>query len=635
MGRVDELKNRLFRQEEHFEERVGDPRLDPAEVQKSPHTWADAPQDEIQAFWLRKRQRRRRAFIWGISITLVLVLAGAGAAFYFLQNVGRVNTKNVDLEIIAPERITAGDRIAYEGRFKNNNQTVLESVELTFDYPEGALPIFGSPPKGKFRDRRDIGRLNIGEERTERFEAYLLGKEGTKLTAKASLEYRPSNSSARFGNDADLSTLVDRSPIGVSIEFPDEINVGQEVVLEARYVSTAETVFKNISLNLEYPEGFEFVASDPAPQKNNNTWNLGDLSPGQSGTITVRGVLNGTANDHKNIDAKIGIFNSEVNTWTIYGDAQKIVLLRAPLLSIDAFVNNSKDHVAAPGESVSVTFAWKNNLKVTVTDVTIEAELAGRIFDYGSVKVQQGVMDGATRKVVWNGFSSPALKFVEPGKSGTVSFTVKLLSDLPIADANDRNFTASVSGRIATNVIPQGYEGIDISGKSSVTFKTTTRLGIAARGYYYTSLLPNSGPLPPQVGEETTYMITLSLSNLSNDVENVVVTTGLPSYVKWKETVNPPDAAIRYNANTGEIAWDVGLLEAGTGRVRPAREVSFQVGIIPGPNLVGTSPDLTGKIVVNGRDTFTGQSLQGLASKITTAVHTDLRVLPNQYSVAP
>jgi len=633
MARIDDLKNRLFKPGERFEEREHEPEL-PRLEEEVPHSWGGHPGID-PAIYLAARRRRRRIMSGVLFGVLLVLLAGVGASFFLLQRSGAVSSKNVEISILAPASITGGDRVAYEVRFKNGNQVALESAELTFDFPAGALPLSGNPPRGKFRERRDIGTLAAGEARVERFEAYVFGKEGTKLDAAASLEYRPSNSSARFGNDASFTVSVTRSPIGITLEFPGEANVGQEIELKAHYVSSAETTFHNVSLDLSYPGGFEFIASDPAPERSNNFWQLGDIASNQTGTITVRGKIMGNAEEAKVVSARIGLFTEETSQWSVYGEATRTVVLRPSLLAVEAVANGKKGYVAKAGETVVVTLNWRNNLPVTVTDVIVSATLSGAAVDYSHISADAGTVDGVNRRIIWNASSNPELKAVGPGSSGKMAFSARILSPLPILGSGDKNFVVTAKAEILSNLIPQGYEGVDISGKASVSVKVATAFDIASQGRYYTNLLPNTGPLPPKVGAETTYTITWALSNSANDLNNVEVRAAIPSFAHWKNAFDPGSEKLSYNADTGEIVWAVGALGAGTGVIHPAREVSFRVGLIPGPDLAGSSAELVFATTATASDTFTGQAMQSSASRVTTAVRSDSRVRLDQYNVAP
>ena len=81
------------------------------------------------------------------------------------------------------------------------------------------------------------------------------------------------------------------------------------------------------------------------------------------------------------------------------------------------------------------------------------------------------------------------------------------------------------------------------------------------------------------------------------------------------------------------MEWKVGRVLAGTGFLRPALEVAFQVGFIPSQNQIGSSPIIINETEVSGRDTFTNQVLISRDPQITTELPDDSGVSFNQRSV--
>jgi hypothetical protein len=134
---------------------------------------------------------------------------------------------------------------------------------------------------------------------------------------------------------------------------------------------------------------------------------------------------------------------------------------------------------------------------------------------------------------------------------------------------------------------------------------------MSAGGFYYTGPFANSGPVPPKVGQETTYTILWSLKGNSNDLSNVKVAAYIPTYVRWLNAVSESNKEeIEFNENNNMIIWNVGDLTAGTGAVSPAKEIAFQVSFIPNPNQVGSAPVLVESAKVEAYDNFVGDSLK-------------------------
>ncbi|TSC71381.1 MAG: hypothetical protein G01um101470_642 [Parcubacteria group bacterium Gr01-1014_70] len=634
MASLEELQKRLFRKKDTFQEREQEPTLSPAPT-GGPRSWGSGEDPEAARVLQQERQRRlmRYAFFTTMAIGVVL-LAGAAVFFIFLRGKSSVTAENIFLQIEGPSRITVGEEVLFEVRFRNNNSIPLESVDVIFEFPEGTRPVTGEPPRsGTLRQRISIGRMLPNEERRELFRAFLFGKEGDTLVARATLEYRPQNSSARFGKDVSFDIAVARSPIGVAIAMPKDATVGQEIELSVDYISTTESVLQNVSLDVLYPSGFTFLSAEPAPSKDNNLWRLGNVPPGGEGHIRIRGTISGNAQESKYVTARVGILNEETSAWSSYGQAVGSLVMRDALLAVTVDVDESVRNGIAPGRTLTFQINWRNNLPVSARNVVLEAVLSGEAVDYSLVKSQTGSYASASRRVVWTASQIPEFRFVEPGAKGKVEVMVPILSQLPVKTLTDKNFVVRLDATFSTNTVPEGFGGVETTGKGSGSVHVVTQLGYVARGLYRSGTFQNTGPLPPRVGQETTYTMSWSITSSANDMEGVSVRASLPAYVEWKNAIHPAGEPISYDPDTREIVWDAGFLIAGTGYTRPAREVSFQVGFVPGVSDAGDTPVIMSASTAAGRDTFTGFRIEQKAAAVTTRLLGDPQVHFSEYEV--
>jgi hypothetical protein len=139
---------------------------------------------------------------------------------------------------------------------------------------------------------------------------------------------------------------------------------------------------------------------------------------------------------------------------------------------------------------------------------------------------------------------------------------------------------------------------------------------------YFDGPIKNTGPIPPRVGQSTSYTVLWSIVNTSNNLENVVVTSRIPSYVTWENAIDPQAEDITYDPNRGTITWNVGQVTAGTGIISPLKQVAFQISFVPSLGQAGKSPDLFDS-TLTGTDDFTNVTIERNTPKLTTAAPTD------------
>src|SRR5207237_128879 len=116
----------------------------------------------------------------------------------------------------------------------------------------------------------------------------------------------------------------------------------------------------------------------------------------------------------------------------------------------------------------------------------------------------------------------------------------------------------------------------------------------------------------------TTYTVTWTLTNTTNDLKNGVVSTTLPPSVTWRGEFSPTSEKISFNPDTKTVSWNVGNIGAGTGFTNSPRQVSFKVALTPSINQVSTVPPLTSDIRASAIDTYTESPLSVTVSGLTT-----------------
>lgn len=84
------------------------------------------------------------------------------------------------------------------------------------------------------------------------------------------------------------------SSVEVNYELPKEISSGDEADFKIHYKNIENFTLYETEMVVKYPEGFEFLASDPASTNQyHDTWTLGDLVKGEEGEIVVKGKIIG------------------------------------------------------------------------------------------------------------------------------------------------------------------------------------------------------------------------------------------------------------------------------------------------------------------------------------------------------
>ncbi len=627
MASLEELKKRLYKEKENFSERSSSPDL--FRPSKEFSYQPEQEEKKLPKFKGRNFFRNLKfSFFWGtVSILAVAILA----ILFFLFGAGSVFKLDAPrLEIQGLKEIKSGDRIVWEAVVTNTTKKTINDAVLVFSFPPDASPVSGSKPAGIFRERRSIGLIRAGQSISEDFDAYVFGGRGSSKQVSALLEYRPEGVSAVLAKEASFDFNIAQAPVAISFTMPDELRIGQETDIEIHYISQSETRISNLLVAVTFPEGFEFISSAPSENptdtnsdKNTKFWKIPELTPNTEGVIKIKGTIQGNDLESKSFSAKIGMPDqTAAGNILSYDEAAHSSTLRSPFLEVSMAIGGNKNNFVVSGDRISVNVNWKNNLPDEIKNAILEVKLDGSSLDLGSLAADRGSYSESQKSIIWNSSTYDKFKDIKSGDSGSVSFAFKIKNNLIFESGASRpliklNAVFKIAGSVP------GHEGFDVSGYNELDLKVSSRLQFSSKVIYFNSPFLNTGSLPPKVGRETTYAVIWSLANTTNDVDNVVVRSSLPPYIDYKNIMSPADTNLSYDQSTGVLEWKAGRVSAGTGFSSPAIQISFQVGLTPSLNQVGTAPVIVNDAEAAARDTFTDQPLSSTDSQITTELPDD------------
>lgn len=633
MPDLEELAKKLSEKEEVYparKEKIRWRRFSPL----SKKGLAKETDEQITSFWRapapqtfppetvkqEKTMRLRTTFLWAFFIAIVLFVI-AGGLFFFLAGGGIIGGRDVEFSLRGPSQAASGSEVAWQIMIRNDNAQAIEGAEVVATFPDGE------------RVRERIGKIEAGKEETLDVRRVVFGAADEEITLKAVLEYRPEGSSAFFAKEETISLRITSSLIGIGFEAPREVRADQSSTLVYKVISDADAVIRDLSFGIEYPADFVFENAVPAPVDGTTRWRLGDLTPHEERVITIQGAFKQGITPQKTFRTQVGIFNQEDETWRLIAKDSSAVEVKSSLLAIAPAIQTQKSGVAFLDEQLVITLSWKNNLPVAVENVVIEAVPESEAFEKGSLRANDATYDEARNVIRWDASKRPDLSVIAPGEEGRASFSLRIAKTLSVRTLEDRNFVARVTGRIYADTVPEGYAREDLTNTAFAEVKVASELTLSQQGYFFHPALAGSGPLPPEVGQETVYTIVWSLKNISNALEEVTVKAFLPSYARWKGIVSPGNASVSYTESRSEITWRAGSVAAGTGFSRPAQAVAFQVGFIPTSFHKEGDAELISRAEAQGSDIFVGIFLSSTARAITSSIPDDVKLTSDQRKV--
>ena len=416
----------------------------------------------------------------------------------------------------------------------------------------------------------------------------------------------------------------------LEIIAPPDVASGDQVNYLISYKNEGQNTVPNVIIRADYPDTFNFSPlPDPAISQGNNVWYVGDLAAGQSGKLTITGKLSGNQNELKSLNVSVGA--EENGSFISYNQQSGNTTIAVSPIAIVQTVNDSADLNANAGDLLRFNIAFQNTGNIGLTNVIVTEKLDSPVLDYSTLDAAGGYFDPDKKTITWKASDHPQLASLESGRGGSIAFNIKVKDVIPVASANDKNFVVASVVTADSPDIPTPVGANKIVAGNDIDIKLNSKLTLAVTGYYSDVNIPNSGPAPPKVGQETTFTIHWQVGNVSNDVSDAQVSAVLPTGVTmtefFRKTPKSPTTK-EIIPLSGRLATCLLLPEFCR---RPGKPVF--VKIKPSPDQANKTPDLLGISTFSATDSYTGQQISTKAEAKTTALLEEKSL--NYYQVIP
>lgn len=603
---------------EHAHERLYKPQmnipnarapLQPPEDSELPHAWDENLPTTVPITMQRgKRHIRLAGVFFMASIAFFIVALGvAGYLFYFGGN--SVSVDKIAIDIQGPTTITAGDTVPLSLAIINKNPVAVDNLIVEISFPNGTRSADGKL-NAYPRYIENLGQLASGATITRSIKAVIFGGAGQALILPVSISYKTAGSNAVFVKKSSYALAISSTPLSVSVDSPTETVSGKPLTITLSVRSNATVPLDKVVLMGAFPFGFS-VTSSSLPFAN-SSFLIGTMSPGTSKTVTLTGMLLGQNNEQRVFHFTIGTAKAE-NDRTIaveYMTQDATVTITAPFINTTLAVNGDigTNVVIAPNSSQNVTVSYTNTLQTSIANAEISVSISGSAADYGSIQTTSGFYRSTDHTVIFSKDTDPSLAQLAPGDSGIGSFTFSTLPTESFIRSPALTFTISVSGtRIGQTDVPE-----QVVSSVTKTAKVATTVIFSVSSLHSSGPLSAGGPVPPRVGQATTYTIVLDALNKGSTVADGKASAVLPNYVSYTGSTSG-SGSFSYDEGSRTVSWSVGDLIQER-RVRGA----FQVSFIPSSSQKGDAPALTGETSFSGYDRFAEVQISATANSVTT-----------------
>src|SRR3989339_36723 len=628
LNRIEELKSKLFSKnyQTKIEHRDGFSHLNKNNI---PDVWDNGEKVGSSSFYNRdnffmKTPVFKKFFVFSLSFFVLTLIY---ASYVFFAGGNTVSNDNIDISILGNNFTAGGEELSLVVGITNKNNSSLDLADLIIKYPKNGSGNFDSSAEIE-SNRISLGTIPAGSVRNENIKLVLFGEQGSLIPIKISIEYRVEGSNAIFVKEKPYEVTINSTPLNLSVEAPDTVSPNQDITFNVKATLNATKPVSKILLKFDYPVGFQFKSSIPAPSLGNNIWSLGDLAPGTERNISVTGkMVDVSDGEEKSFHISSGSQSSSDKSTidVVFNSLSHSVVIKKPFIEAKLFVNGvyQREYATNTKTPIQGEIIWTNNLDTKVNDLVIQAKISGNAVDRRTINAQQGFYDSSLDIITWDKNSKTEFSEVNPGDSGSVSFSVSSFSLVSASGGMISDPVININVSISGKQLLSGYATTNLNNYDSAIVRIISDVGFANKALYYSGPFANTGPIPPKVGAETSYTIVWSLSNTANNISKAIIRSSVPSWMKFVGTVSTSSEDLTYNSSTKEIVWNVGRITKGAGITGLVRSVSFQVVFIPSLSQIRTTPVIINDAILTGHDDFANVDVRVNKSALRTQLDND------------
>lgn len=559
-----------------------------------------------------KRSALRRFLLKSIIFLFVLsVVAWTG---FFLFSNGLINKKDaLSIKIDGPSEIKAGQEVSFTIHYENTGTVPFATLEMSASLPS-TFHITTTIPETTEKKVWTIGSLTPKSDGVITINGIFLSEVPSSERLQTLFTYKPANFNSSFQQIEIYKINLDDSVLNLSINGPEKVLPGDEV----EYIITTGQIEKNPMFNLRVtpvlPQDFTVASANPEFATGQSYWNLPTLNPNEPKTFSIKGAYTSSANGEQTFGTHIGFMDQD--TYLKQKEIQSKTEILGGSIGFHLIVNGSNtDQTIDAGKVIHGSVDYANQGTDTAKDVsfTLSLDADGKTIpiDWNKAEMSGGKRNG--NSITWNKSSLNQLSSLKPKDAGVIDFTLPMLTNTSvdhltiklateIGSVGDINTTRSIE---STPII--------ISINSNATLKTESR-------YFTEEGQPiGSGPLPPKVGQTTSYRVYWNISNSLHDLSNIKISTTLPSGITWIEKKLTDIGDISFNSTTRTVTWNVTKLP---GSIQKAG-AWFDVSTNPTTKDIGKFITLTNTTSFTAKDMITKQDLASSVSNVTTELPTD------------
>lgn len=577
-----------------------------------------------------KMEVKRRAPFVVRLLGKLLVLTLVGAGLYFAYNYWFSSSNDLgglEFKIIAPETVLAGEDFSYQIEYHNPTKYPLSRLRLELQYPSGFIYRSASQEPVSGNHGWDLDDLEPGASRRLTVTGQILATPDSVQVVFGNLSYMPGNFSSQFKKESSASTFVSGSGFQVDLNYSGTAFLGLENEMTLIISEINDHQIGDFNISFSVPSETSAAVDEVKLATTGNDKRLKVIKSGGA-SWQVSGLESGLVRQEiplkflfkkrlDNPEIKVRLEKKLVDgqSYTFWEKVIKPELVDSDL-NLTMLLNGSKnDEALSFGQPLEYSLTYSNKGNNTFKDVVIMAVIDGEFIDRSSLQDSNNgeLKNGA---IIWSKNEIAKLAEIKPGDAGEIKFRFNLR---PWQDGDlGKNLEIVSFAQYGMNNMP--VKG-DINKSNVITSRLNSDLELAEEIRYFNNdnFPVGSGPLPPQVGEKTSFKVFWTVTNNIHELSETRVVFFLPNYVDWEEGQNTNVGSLYYDEASRQVIWEIGRLPVSVYRV----DAEFNISLSPSESDRNKILILSPGSVVSAMDTETKGIITTKVKPTTTKLEND------------
>ncbi len=541
------------------------------------------------------------------------------------------DSSSLEVKISAPEKVLAGEEFSYKVDYHNPSKFALTKVHLEIQYPENFIVVGSSLAPQISNYGWNLPDMEPGGSATLSITGKLINKPDSVNVISGRLSYVPLNYSSQFKKEASASTIVSGPGFQVDLEYNNTAFLNQDNAMTLILSDVKNNYLGDFNVSFSLPEETNAAlasSSEVAASSSDSlvkrititkaggvSWLVSGLSQELGRQEIPLNYRIGTKLDNPEISVRLEKRLDDGQSYVFWEKTFKPELVKSDL-NLTLFINGSQnDNAINFGQALNYTVSYSNKGENTFKDVVIMVALSGDFLDMNSLTMEKkGEIRGGT--LIWTKNEIPELAEIKPGQEGEINFSLNLL---PFKEGDLGN-NLSVTSYAQYGVDNQSAKGAD-NKSNTVISRINSDLSLNEQIRYFNddNQPVGSGPLPPRVGEKTSFKVYWVIKNNLHELSDTRVVFDLPNNINFDEKSLTNVGSISYDTNNRQVIWEVGRLPVSVYQA----DAEFNISLTPSESdrnkILVLSPGST----VSATDTETKNLITKKTNPKTTKLEDD------------